>query len=86
VRLRGRGARGRAGAFRRATADPAHPPTAASRARARVYEPRAAGDYPRCASAQRHFVYEDRRKRALLGGDADVWVERQVLCRPPGRQ
>jgi ketosteroid isomerase-like protein len=52
------------------------PPNAACRAHDRVSEARVARNWPALrAPASDDFVYEDRRKRALLAGDVELWIE-----------
>jgi ketosteroid isomerase-like protein/nuclear transport factor 2 (NTF2) superfamily protein len=51
------------------------PPNAACRARARVTEVYAAGDWDALrALASDAFVFEDREKHALLTGDVEMWI------------
>jgi hypothetical protein len=52
------------------------PPNAACRARDRFDEALAARDWSTLrALASDDFVYEDRRRRALLTGDVELWIE-----------
>ncbi len=52
------------------------PPNAACRAHDRVIEARRARNWPALrALATDDFVYEDRRRRALLTGGVDLWTE-----------